>query len=186
MSATAVMAAVLCVLGPLSVPIGAVPISLTPLAVYLAVFLLGKNKGTLAVFLYILIGLAGIPVFSGFSGGPGKLFGPTGGYIISFVPMAYIAGLFIDRYGNRWPMQVAGMLLGLLLCYAFGTAWLAFVSGYSFSAALAVGVLPFIGFDLAKIAVSFFLGRTLRERWKRRNYTHRYGRELGKTEKAEK
>lgn len=164
MAAIAVMAAVICVLGPLSVPIGAVPISLTPLAVYISVFLLGRKKGTMAVFLYILIGLIGIPVFSGFTGGPGKLFGPTGGYLISFVPMAYLAGIFIDRYWNRWLLQLLGMLLGLVLCYAFGTVWLATVAGYTFTQALAIGVIPFIGFDLAKIAVSLLLGRTLRER----------------------
>jgi biotin transport system substrate-specific component len=62
---------------------------------------LGMKKGTIAVLLYLLIGLAGVPVFSGFTAGPAKLFGPTGGYLIGFILMALISGYFIDKFpGN--------------------------------------------------------------------------------------
>ena len=75
------MAAVTCILAPLSVPIGPVPISLTNFAIYLSLYLLDWKKGTLSYLIYLLLGLVGLPVFSGFTGGLAKLAGPTGGYI---------------------------------------------------------------------------------------------------------
>ena len=89
---TALMTAVTCILAPLSIPIGPVPISLTNLAIYISLYLLGWKRGTISYLIYLLIGLVGIPVFSGFTGGPAKLAGPTGGYIIGFIAMAIIAG----------------------------------------------------------------------------------------------
>lgn len=88
MVSTALMTAVTCILAPLSVPIGPVPISFTNLAIYLSLYLLDWKRGTLSYFLYLLIGFAGLPVFSGFTGGVAKLAGPTGGYIVGFIPMA--------------------------------------------------------------------------------------------------
>ena len=85
-----------CVLAPFSIPVGPVPISLTTLVIYISVYLLGWKMASLSCFVYILIGMAGLPVFSGFSGGPGKLAGPTGGYIIGFIPMAVITGMMIS------------------------------------------------------------------------------------------
>ena len=82
---TALMTAVTCILAPLSIPIGPVPISLTNLAIYISLYLLGWKRGTISYLIYLLIGLVGIPVFSGFTGGPAKLAGPTGGYIIGFI-----------------------------------------------------------------------------------------------------
>ena len=75
---TALMAAVTCILAPLSIPIGPVPISFTNLAIYLSLYLLGWKKGTISYLIYLLLGLVGLPVFSGFTGGPSKLAGPTG------------------------------------------------------------------------------------------------------------
>ena len=90
MALIAVMAAITCILGPLSIPIpvSPVPISLTNLAIYLTVCLLGWKFGTISYLIYLLIGIAGLPVFSGFSSGFAKLLGPTGGYLIGFIPMA--------------------------------------------------------------------------------------------------
>ena len=81
MSVTALMAAVTCILAPMSIPIGPVPISLTNLAIYLSLYLLGWKWGTVSYLVYVVIGAVGVPVFSGFTGGLGKLAGPTGGYI---------------------------------------------------------------------------------------------------------
>lgn len=102
MTVTALMTAVTCILAPLSIPIGPVPISFTNLAIYLSLYLLGWKRGTISYLVYLLIGLVGVPVFSGFTGGIGKLAGPTGGYIIGFIAMAVIAGLVIDKCHNRW------------------------------------------------------------------------------------
>lgn len=158
----AVMAAVTCILGPLSVPIGIVPISLTNFAVYLAIYVLGCKRGTVSYIVYLLIGLVGVPVFSGFSGGVGKLFGPTGGYLIGFIFMALICGWCIDKFQCKLVPSFIGMVLGTVMCYVFGTAWLAFQASMSFSAALAAGVLPFIPGDLAKIVIAAVIGPQLR------------------------
>ena len=164
MTSIALMAAVTCILGPLTIPIGPVPVSLVPLAIFLSVYLLGTKKGTIAVLLYLLIGAVGVPVFSGFTGGLGKLAGPTGGYLIGYVFMALIAGWFIYRFHDRVAIQFLGMLLGLLVLYAFGTAWLSISAGMSFQAALMAGVIPFIGFDIVKIIIAIILGRTIKKR----------------------
>ena len=95
----ALMAAIISVLGPLSIPLPftPVPVSFTIMAVYLTAYLLGAKTGTVSVIIYILLGLAGVPVFSGFTGGAAKLVGPTGGYIIGFIFIAVIGGIFVQR-----------------------------------------------------------------------------------------
>lgn len=160
----ALMAALMCILGPLSIPIGSVPISFTNLVIYIIMYVLDTKRGTIAYLLYLLIGLVGVPVFSGFTSGPGKLLGPTGGYLIGFVFLAIITGLFTDRFAKNHALCIFGMILGTAVCYAFGTAWLAYSTQMTFSAALAVGVLPFIVEDLVKIVFSAFVGYALRVR----------------------
>lgn len=164
MALIAVMAAVTCILGPLSVPIGIVPISLTTFAVYLAVYVLGWKRGTISYIAYLLIGLVGVPVFSGFAGGVGKLFGPTGGYLVGMIFMALLCGWCIDTFQCKLVPSFIGMILGTIVCYAFGTAWLAFQASMSFSAALAAGVLPFIPGDLAKMVIAAVIGPQIRRR----------------------
>ena len=161
---TALMTALTCIFGPMTVPIGPVPISLAPLCIFFSVYVLGMKKGTMAICLYLLIGLAGLPVFSGFSGGPAKLFGPTGGYLIGYIFMALIAGFFIDRFPGRYVVQFAGMFLGICACYALGTMWLAYSAGMSLAAAFAAGVAPFILLDVLKIVVSIAVGVQIRQR----------------------
>ena len=163
MALIGVMAAVTCVLGPLSIPIGVVPISFTNLAVYFAIYALGWKKGTISYLVYLLIGLIGVPVFSAFSSGPAKLFGPTGGYLIGFILMAVIGGLLIDKFPGKWYLHVAGMILGTAVCYILGTGWLAYQAHMTFAAALAAGVIPFIPGDLAKIAIAAVAGPQIRK-----------------------
>lgn len=164
MTMIALMTALICILGPLALPIGPVPISLTPLAVFLSVYILGMKRGGIAYILYLLIGLVGLPVFSGASGGPQKLFGPTGGYLFGFAIMAFVAGFFIDRYYKSIYLQFLGMLLGLFLCYIFGSLWLSISASMTLKAAVAAGVLPFVILDIIKIVLSIILGRQIRNR----------------------
>lgn len=161
-----VMTAVTCVLGPLSLPIGLVPISLTNLAIYFAVYILGRKRGTISFMVYLLIGLIGLPVFSGFSGGFPKLAGPTGGYLIGFIFMAFISGIFIDKFQDKIYMCFLGMVLGTIVTYLFGTAWLAYVANMPFNKALTVGVLPFIPGDLVKMIIAALIGPQIRKRLK--------------------
>ena len=121
------------------------------------------KKGTISYFIYLLLGFAGLPVFSGFTGGVAKLAGPTGGYIVGFIPMAIIAGFVIDHYKKRW-LQLVGMIVGTLVCYALGTVWFCFQANYTVSAALAVCVIPFIPADLIKMVLAMSIGPEIRKR----------------------
>ena len=163
----ALMAAILCIMGPLSIaiPVSPVPISLTNLVIYFSCFLLGTKMGTISYLIYLLLGFAGLPVFSGFTGGAARVLGPTGGYLIGFIFMAILCGLCFERTHNR-VVQFAGMVLGTAVCYLFGTAWLAFQADLSFSAALSAGVIPFIPGDLVKMAVTLLVAPELQKRLK--------------------
>lgn len=169
MALIALMAAVTCILGPLSlaIPISPVPISFTNLAVYFTVYVLGTKRGTISYLIYLLLGLVGLPVFSGFTGGAGKLFGPTGGYLIGFIFMALICGIFMEKWPTKLYLHFAGMVLGTAVCYLFGTAWLAFQANMGFYAALAAGVIPFIPGDLVKIIIALLAGPLIRKQLKR-------------------
>lgn len=166
---TGLMAAVICILGPISlpIPISPVPVSLGFFAVYLTVYILGMKMGSVSVLIYVLLGFVGLPVFTGFSGGIGKVLGPTGGYIIGYLFMAPIMGFFIDKWKTNYALTILGMVLGTAVCYLFGTLWLAYQGGMSFSAALAAGVLPFIPADIAKLILAVLVGEPVRRRlWK--------------------
>ncbi|RBP44114.1 biotin transporter BioY [Garciella nitratireducens] len=158
----AVMAAVMCILGPLSIPIGIVPISFTNLAIYFALYILGRKRGTMSYIIYMFIGFIGIPVFSGFTGGPSKLLGPTGGYLIGFILMAIFAGFFIDRFIDKRYLCFIGMVLGTIICYLFGSIWLSYQGNMSIYAALNAGVIPFIPGDLVKIFIATLVGPQIR------------------------
>ncbi|MDE6434540.1 MAG: biotin transporter BioY [Lachnospiraceae bacterium] len=163
----AVMTAVTCVLAPLSIPIGPVPISLTTVAIYFGLYILGTKRETISCIVYMLIGLAGLPVFSGFTGGPGKLIGPTGGYMMGFVPMAIIAGLVIDKTNGKFILDFLAMVAGTAVCYAFGTIWLAYQGQMDFTKALFLGVIPFIPGDLIKMVLAAFFGARIRNQLNR-------------------
>ena len=109
MTLTAVMAALICIAGPLSIFIGPIPLSLATFAVYLSGAALGKKRGTAAVGLYLLIGIIGVPVFSGFSGGFQKLAGVTGGYLVGYLPCALLSGIgaeWAEKRNRPWILPV--------------------------------------------------------------------------------
>jgi biotin transport system substrate-specific component len=164
MAVTALMAAALCVLGPLSVPIGAIPISLSNFVICLTAWLLGPKFGTLSVAVYLLIGLVGVPVFSGYGAGIAKLAGPTGGYLVGYLLLAFIGGLFIEKSKGQPVISGIGLVLGDAACYVLGTAWFVFQMQCELGYALSVCVYPFIALDLAKIVVSCVVGALLRKR----------------------
>ena len=164
MVVTALMAAVTCILAPLSVQIGPVPISLTNFAIYLSLYLLGWKRGTVSYLVYVLIGMVGVPVFSGYGAGIAKLAGPTGGYLVGYLLLAFIGGLFIEKSKGQPVVSGIGLVLGDAACYVLGTAWFVFQMQCELSYALSVCVYPFIALDLAKIVVSCVVGALLRKR----------------------
>ena len=162
MAYIALFAVLMAVCSWISIP-AVVPFTLQTFGVFVAVSVLGGKRGTLAVVLYLLMGIVGLPVFAGFSGGLGVLLGSTGGYIIGFIVMAVIAGLFIDNCRKPW-IQLIGMIVGTIVCYLFGTVWFCIVAGYTFQAALAVCVIPFIPADLVKMIIAMIIGPMIKKR----------------------
>ena len=146
----AMMAAVTCILGPLSVPIGQIPISLTNLVIYFTVFVLGIWAGTGSYGIYLLLGAVG------------KLLGPTGGYLIGFIFMALIGGAVIELSHRNIFLTMLGWVVGTAVAYAFGTVWFVYLMKCSVTYALTVCVYPFIGFDIVKIVIATLLGKTVR------------------------
>ncbi|MGM9607109.1 MAG: biotin transporter BioY [Oscillospiraceae bacterium] len=145
-----------------------ISITLQCFAVFLAVGVLGGRRGTLAVLVYILLGAVGIPVFSGFRGGLGHLLGTTGGYIIGFLFTALVMWLMEALLGKKLWVLAVSMVLGLAVCYAFGTAWFMVVYARN-SGAIGLGtalgwcVIPYIIPDVVKIVLALVLSRTLRK-----------------------
>jgi len=161
MTLIAVTAALICIAGPLTVAVGPVPLSLATFAVYLAGAVLGSRRGTVAVLVYLLLGMIGVPVFSGFSGGFQKIAGVTGGYLIGYLPCAWIAGMGKGKV--RWKLFLY-LLSGTLALYLLGTAWFMVQTGNGLAAALGLCVLPFLPGDALKmVAVTLFVNERL---WK--------------------
>ena len=163
------MAAVICVLGPLSITIPGtpVPISFTNLALYFIVMTAGKRKAAVSYLIYMLLGAAGLPVFSAFRGGAAKLAGPTGGYLIGFLFLALISGWFVERSdGNLW-ISAFGMVLGTIVTYGFGTAWLCVQMNLKFVQGLWIGVIPYLPGDAVKIVIAVIAGARARSALKK-------------------
>lgn len=159
----ALMTAVTCVLGPLSIPLpfSPVPISLTNFAIFLAIFILGMKNGTISFIIYLLLGAVGVPVFSSFRGGFQVLAGPTGGYLIGFIFLALIMGFALDHFDRKLVPTIIGMIIGMAVCYAFGTVWLAKLLSLSFKEGLMMGVIPYLAGDAAKIIIAAIVGPKL-------------------------
>ena len=145
------------------VPQTGISFTLQTFAVLLAASLGGWKMGTAAVLCYIAIGAIGAPVFSGFRGGVGVIAGVTGGYIVGFIFTALIVGLSCKIFGMKLLPLILSMTLGVIVCYAFGTAWycVLFHGEKTFGAALGACVLPYIPFDALKIAAAVFLSKKL-------------------------
>ncbi len=162
MTSCALMAAVMCALCPLSIPIGPVPISLAIFVILLTVSILGPWDAAISCGVYLLLGAVGMPVFTGFQGGLAKLAGPTGGYLAGYLPMILVCGLFMRRTKENLWLTMLGMALGVAVDYALGTAWFVFQARSTWAHALAVCVYPFIPFDLGKIVLAALLGKVIR------------------------
>lgn len=158
MTSCALMAALMCVLCPVSVPIGPVPISLGILVILLTVFVLGTWRALVSYTVYLLLGAVGMPVFSGFQGGLAKLAGPTGGYLVGFWLMILVGGLIMELCKRNLFLTMLGMVVGVAIDYAVGTAWFVFQTGSTIPHALDVCVYPFIPFDAAKIVIAVLFG----------------------------
>jgi len=146
----------------LAIPIGPVPIVLQNMFVYLAGLLLGARWGLASVGVYLLAGACGLPVFAGGLGGLGRFIGPTGGYLIGYLPAVFLIGKISERVQPRMGYDVLAMICGTLVLYACGVSWLKIVSGMPPAKALAVGMYPFLIGDALKIAAAAVIAKALR------------------------
>ncbi|MDY3015317.1 MAG: biotin transporter BioY [Evtepia sp.] len=166
LSLVALMAALIALCAWLTLPIGPVPFTMQTFAIFAALGLLGGKRGSLAVGVYLLLGLVGLPVFSGFGAGPGTLLGATGGYLLGFLLLALTYWLLTARLGTSLPLMVLSMIAGLVVCYAFGTAW--YVLGYTgggtatLLSTLSLCVFPYLLPDALKLVLALLLVRRLR------------------------
>ena len=143
-----------------------VPFTLQTFAIFLMVGLLGTKRSLLSILIYLLLGAIGLPVFAGFSGGLGILFGATGGYLIGFFFLVLTAGLIINRFGHSFPILIAAFFCGLLVCYCFGTAWFLIVYARNtgpigLGTALSWCVIPFLLPDTIKIVLAALAAKRL-------------------------
>ena len=165
MAYIAMFAVIMAVCSWISVPY-VVPFTLQTFGVFLAVGVLGGKRGTLAVLIYILLGCVGLPVFAGFSGGIGILLGSTGGYIVGFVFLALVMWA-MERWAESKTWRVVlSMVLGRIVCYAFGTAWFMLVYARATGpvgllTALGWCVLPYIPVDAVKMALALAIRKRL-------------------------
>ena len=148
----------------ISIPLGPVPVTLQTFAVFLAAALLGPKRGTLAVGVYILLGVVGLPVFSGFKG----LNPVTFGYVLGFLPLGLLTAAAEKLFPGRKLALPLGMALGLLVCYLIGTVWFWYVmhfrgTEYGFGKILSLCVIPFVIPDLIKLGSACFLSKKLKK-----------------------
>ena len=151
----ALFAGVMAVCAWLAVPISDIGFTMQTFGIFLALGLLGGKWGTVSIGLYLLLGLVGLPVFSGFRGGPGMLLGVTGGYLWGFL----LSGLVywaLERFG-----KLGAMMVGLLICYACGTLWFLQYSGGGWALVLLRCVVPYVIPDGIKIALAWSLSKRL-------------------------
>jgi len=146
----------------ISIPVGPVPIVLQNMFVFLAGLLLGSRWGLASVGVYLLAGACGLPVFAGGMGGIGRIVGPTGGYLIGYLPAVFIVGYISKKGAARISIDIIAMICGTFVLYACGATWLKILTGMTWSKILAVGILPFLIGDGLKIVAAAAIARAIR------------------------
>ena len=159
---SALFAALTALCAWLSLPLGSVTFTLQSFSVALCLLLLGGKWGTVSILVYLLLGAAGLPVFSGFRGGISMLLGPTGGFLVGFLAMALLFWLITAILGEK--CRFFALLFGQLLCYGCGAAWFAFSTGNGIFPALMLCIVPYLLPDGVKLTLAWLLAKRLRRR----------------------
>ena len=158
-----IFSALLCLCAWLSFPLGDTAITLQTFGVFLCLGTLGGKRGTVSIFVYLLLGAVGLPVFSGFRGGIGTMLGTTGGYLTGFLVCGLVYWLLTFLFPRR---TLPAMATGLLVCYLLGTVWYSIIytdsSAATFGFILAKCVFPFLLPDIAKLLLAYQLSKKLK------------------------
>lgn len=167
MIVTALFAAIIAVLAQVAIPMPlGVPITGQTLAIGLSATILGSRYGTISAMLYIIIGAIGVPVFAQFTGGFGILFGPTGGFLIGFIPATLFMGFYLEKTSFTLKNALIANIIGMFITLTFGTIWLKIIAGLSWPVAFAGGFTPFLIGGIIKAFIAAYVGIIVRERLK--------------------
>jgi len=147
----------------LTIPIGPVPIALQNLFVFLTGLLLGARWGVWSVAIYLLTGAMGLPVFAAGTGGIARFAGPTGGYLLGYLPAVFVIGVLSEKWPDKPLFSILAMTAGALIVYVIGVPWLKVVTGMAWSKAMATGLYPFLPGDALKIAAALPIAAMLKE-----------------------
>lgn len=164
MIVAALFAAIIAIAAQIMINIPPVPFTLMTIAVMLTATILGAKYGTLAVTVYVLMGVIGIPVFAGMKGGLGIVLGPTGGYILAIVPAAFLVGVYLEKFGHTKVQAIVANIIAVFIILILGSIWLKVVADLPWVGAFKGGILPFILPDLAKAVVAALIGIIIRNR----------------------
>lgn len=164
MTFTALFAAILCISSYISIPLPFSPVSITAqtLIINMIALLFSSKRAAMTVGIWILLGLVGVPVFSGGAGGLAKIAGPTGGYIFAYFVVAVLIAAIRGKKEKLWQELLIVICLGIPLIYIIGMPWMMAVTGIGWKAALLTGVIPFIPGDIVKAVAAVFLCRPLK------------------------
>ncbi len=160
----AIFAAILCISAYISIPIpvpGAPHITLLNFVILLIALLFPLQQSFFIILVWMLLGVVGLPVFSGYTGGIAKLAGPTGGYLVGFILLALISGIVLEKTNRNIVWSFVGMVAGTAIAYLFGTVWFVIQAQCTVGYALSVCVMPFIPFDLFKMVIAIALGKVV-------------------------
>lgn len=161
---SSIFTAIIGILAQITIPFPLVPITGQTLAIGLAATILGARYGTISTILYIAIGAIGIPIFANMQGGLGAIVGPTGGYLIGFIPTAYFIGWYIAKTKLTFTHAMIANLIGMIITLTFGTLWLKVAASLSWSVAMSTGVLPFLIGGVIKAVLASYIGVLVKKR----------------------
>lgn len=161
---SALFATIIGVLAQITIPLPMVPITGQTLAIGLAATILGSKYGAISVVIYLCMGAIGLPVFAQMSGGLGILFGPTGGFLVAFVPTAFIIGYFLEKTNFTLKNAVIANIIGMFIALSFGSIWLKVIANLSWFAAFMAGALPFLIVGILKAILAAWIGVIVRNR----------------------
>lgn len=159
----ALFAALLAVCSQIQIPLEFIPINLALFVVYLAGIILGPWAGASSVSVFVLLGVAGVPVFAGFKGGLGAITGPTGGYIVGYIFAALVTGFVVRITNDKIYMMIIACVVGMAVCYILGTVWFIILTKMSVAKAISLCVVPFLPGDAIKIVLAAVTGNRLKK-----------------------
>lgn len=161
LSSCALMCALLAVCAQIVIPLPGVPLSMALFAVHLCALLLGPSRAAASMLAYLLLGVCGLPVFAGFASGPAALFGPTGGFLLSYPLCVLATGRLCGGAEASFARRTLAALSGLFVCSALGVLWFMFYSGTPMTPAALLWWLLYLPGDLIKIFLAVFLAKRL-------------------------